>query len=107
MKHQKFHLMDHATFARHRPDVLHVFTNGPPDAPAERASGLFVYRGDYLSALRNTSNIEHYSEVCLPINTKPGVVAFETEAALTQTFYPKFPLHQDNHPRRLRESMNG
>ena len=81
----------HAIIARHRPDVLHVFTHGGPDAPAESTAGLFHNRGDYLSALRKTSSIDHYGEVSLPIDTKPGVVAFETESTLTQTFIQSFP----------------
>ena len=34
---------------------------------------------------------DDFDEVTLPIDTKPGVVAFETEAVLTQTFIQRFP----------------
>ena len=81
----------HALVARHRPDVLHVFTHGGPDAPAESTAGLFHNRGDYYSALKKTSAIDHYDEVTLPIDTKPGPVAFETEAVLTETCIKSYP----------------
>ena len=65
----------HVIIARHRPEILHVFTHGGPDAPAESTAGLFANRGNYLSALSQVSSIDHYDEVALPIDTKPGVVA--------------------------------
>ena len=87
----------HVIVARHHPEVVHVFTHGGEDIPRESRAGVFVNRGKFWSTLRKTSSLDHYLDVVVPIVTKPGIVAFETEAVLTQTADPSqtIPIHQD------------
>jgi hypothetical protein len=78
-----------------RPDTLHVFTHGGPDAADESSRGLFTNRNYYYSALRRTASVDHFTETILPVNVAQGELSFLVEGVVTEAANTKLKFVKD------------